>query len=83
MVVVDVANDLPKSRIGGIHVQSLADTIIQTDRKFVVSVVCNTVSVHVEDVAGGPISVSVPNDFVVQAHFERRVVGEDVAVHSI
>ena len=82
-MVVHVAEDLPQSLADCVHVQRLADTVVEADGRIAAVVVRDTVAVHVEDVAGAAVGVDVPDDLFVQAHLEGRVVGKDVAVHGV
>lgn len=83
MMIIDMANNLPQSWIGSIHVQGLAYTVVKTDSERLPTVVHKTVAMHMEDVALGAEGVRVPDGLVVDAHLVRWVVGVDVAVHAV
>lgn len=82
LMIAHMANNLPQPLAPSVHDKSLPHPIVETDGILVEAVVPEAVAVHVEDVARGPVRVHVPDHFVVAAHFEGRVVGEDVAVHG-
>lgn len=56
--------------------------IINTIRKRLHPIFCKRMAVHVEDVGFSSVSVDVPDDFIVETHFEGGVVGEKVAIYA-
>ena len=68
-----MADDLPLPSTHCVHVQSLANTVIDAHGIFVEAVILEAVAVHVEDMARAAVGVDVPvHDSSVSACLERR-----------
>ena len=81
-MVADVADELPRAPRDHRALQHPADAVVEADGGVVVAGPGEAVAVHVEDMARAAVGLDVPQDVVVCAHFERRVVGEDAAVDT-
>jgi len=59
------------------------NSIIETDGITASATITEAIPVPIENVTRSTVSVHLPDDLVIQAHDEDRVVSEDVPVHCI
>jgi hypothetical protein len=59
-MVVDVTHELPGTGAPGCHLRYASDAIVKADRRIVIPISDEPITLHVKDMTGTPVGLDIP-----------------------